>query len=169
MDSPTTPGVGKTARTGIIGTVVAAFAFFDGVFIGAPIAFLAAAFRASVVYVVATAVVIGLVIACCRWLDRRWDEWFAGNGKRIESSLEKMRTSNLMRHPVAWIQSGSDRSYAFAAAVANPILVAGLARFIGGGRVGERRIVLGAIAYAVPYVAMWTLVGFAAGQALRAV
>jgi hypothetical protein len=168
MDSSTS-GVGKAARTGIVGTVVAAVAFFDGVFIGAPIAVFAAAFSASIVYVVATAVVIGLVIACCRWLDRRWDDWCAGNGKRIESALERMRTSNLMRHPVAWIQSGSDRSYAFAAAVANPILVAGLARFIGGGPVGDRRIVLGAIAYAVPYVAMWTLVGFAVGQALRAV
>jgi hypothetical protein len=168
MDSSTS-GVGKAAKTGIAGTVVAAVAFFDGVFIGAPIAVLAAAFSASLVYVVATAVVIGLVIACCRWLDRRWDDWFAGNGKRIETALERMRTSNLMRHPMAWIQSGSDRSYAFAAAVANPILVAGLARFIGGGRVGDRRIVLGAIAYAVPYVAMWSLVGFAVGQALRAV
>jgi hypothetical protein len=168
MDSSTS-GVGKAARTGIVGTVVAAVAFFDGVFIGAPIAVFAAAFSASIVYLVATAVVIGLVIACCRWLDRRWDDWFAGNGKRIENALERMRTSNLMRHPVAWIQSGSDRSYAFAAAVANPILVAGLARFIGGGRVGDRRIVLGAIAYAVPYVAMWSLVGFAVGQALRAV
>ena len=168
MDS-STPGVGKAARTGIVGTVVAAVAFFDGVFIGAPIAVFAAAFSASIVYVVATAVVIGLVIACCRWLDRRWDDWFAGNGKRIENALERMRTSNLMQHPVAWIQNGSDRSYAFAAAVANPILVAGLARFIGGGRVGDRRIVLGAIAYAVPYVAMWSLVGFAVGQALGAV
>jgi hypothetical protein len=168
MDSSTS-GVGKAARTGIVGTVVAAVAFFDGVFIGAPIAVFAAAFSASLVYVVATAVVIGLVIACCRWLDRRWDDWFAGNGKRIETALERMRTSSLMRHPVAWIQSGSDRSYAFAAAVANPILVAGLARFIGGGRVGDRRIVLGAIAYAVPYVAMWSFVGFAVGQALRAV
>jgi hypothetical protein len=168
MDSSTS-GVGKAARTGIVGTVVAAVAFFDGVFIGAPIAVFSAAFSPSLVYVVATAVVIGLVILCCRWLDRRWDDWFAGNGKRIESALERMRTSNLMRHPVAWIQSGSDRSYAFAAAVANPILVAGLARFIGGGRVGDRRIVLGAIAYAVPYVAMWSLVGFAVGQTLRAV
>jgi hypothetical protein len=168
MDSSTS-GAGKAARTGIAGTVVAAVAFFDGVFIGAPIAVFAAAFRASIVYVVATAVVIGLVIACCRWLDRRWDDWFAGNGKRIETALERMRTSNLMRHPVAWIQSGSDRSYAFAAAVANPILVAGFARSIGGGPVADRRIVLGAIAYAVPYVAMWSLVGFAVGQALRAV
>jgi hypothetical protein len=168
MDSSTS-GVGKAAKTGIAGTVVAAVAFFDGVFIGAPIAVFAAAFSASIVYVVATAVVIGLVIACCRWLDRRWDDWFAGNGRRIETALERMRTSKLMRHPVAWIQSGSDRSYAFAAAVANPILVAAFARFIGGGRVGDRRIVLGAIAYAVPYVAMWSLVGFAVGQALRAV
>jgi hypothetical protein len=170
MDSPTsTPGVGKAGRTGIVGTVVAAFAFFDGVFLGAPIAIVAAAFGSLVAYVVTTAVVICLVVGCCRWIDRRWDEWFSGNGKRIETALEKMRTSNLMRHPVAWIQSGSDRSYAFAAAVANPILVAGLARFIGGGRVGDRRIVLGAIAYAIPYVAMWSLVGFAAGQAVRAV
>ena len=168
MDSSTS-GVGKAARSGIVGTVVAAVAFFDGVFIGAPIAVFAAAFSASLVYVVATAVVIGLVIACCRWLDRRWDDWFAGNGKRIETAFERMRTSNLMRHPVAWIQSGSDRSYAFAAAVANPILVAGVARFIGGRPVGDRRIVLGAIAYAVPYVAMWSLAGYAAGQAIRAV
>lgn len=168
MDSSTS-GVGNATRTGLVGTVVAAVAFFDGVFIGAPIAVFAAAFGTPIVYVVATVIVVGLVIACCRWLDRRWDDWFAGNGKRIETALERMRTSNLMRHPVAWIQSGSDRSYAFAAAVANPILVAGLARFIGGARIGDRRIVLGAIAYAVPYVAMWSLAGYAAGQAIRAV
>ena len=45
-----------------------------------------------------------------------------------------MRKSRLMQHPVAWIQRGSDRWYAFAAAVANPILIAALARFVGGGR-----------------------------------
>ena len=57
-----------------------------------------------------------------------------------------------MAHPVAWIQRGSDRWYALAAAVANPILIATLARFVGGERVGKRRIVLGAVAYALPYV-----------------
>ena len=62
-----------------------------------------------------------------------------------------------MQHPVAWIQRGSDRWYAFAAAVANPILIGALARFIGGKPIGERRILLGAVAYALPYVAMWTL------------
>lgn len=160
--------VAGAARSGIVGTIVAAVAFFDGVFIGAPIALLAAWFRPSLVYVLATVVVVLLVIGCCRWVDRRWDDWFSGNGTRIEKRLETMRASRLMAHPVAWIQRGSDRWYALAAAVANPILVATLARFVGGKPIGERRIVLGAVAYALPYVAMWTIVGFAFGETIRA-
>jgi hypothetical protein len=151
-----------------MGTVVAALAFFDGVFIGTPIALLAATFRPSLVYVVATSAVVLIVIGCCRWIDRRWDTWFSGNGTRIAAKLETMRASRLLAHPVAWLQRGSDRWYAFAAAVANPILVATLARFIAGAPVGERRVVLGAVAYAVPYVAMWSIVGFALGGAFRA-
>ena len=53
--------------------------------------------------------------------------------------------------------------------MANPILIAALARFIGGKPIGRRRILLGAVAYAIPYVAMWTIVGFALGSTLRAV
>jgi hypothetical protein len=162
-----TERVGSAARSSAIGTGVGAFAFFDGVFLGLPIAVLAASFRPLIVYPVGTVVVILLVIACSSWVDRRWDDWFAGHGKRIERRLETMRASSLMRHPVAWIQNGSDRWYAFAAAVANPILIAALARFIGGKPIGERRILLGAVAYAIPYVAMWTIVGYALGGTLR--
>jgi hypothetical protein len=155
------------ARTGVVGTLVAAFAFFDGVFLGAPIALLAAAFRPSLVYVGATVAVILLAIGCCNWVDRRWEDWFSGNGKRIEGSLERMRASRLMSHPVAWIQRGSDRWYAFAAAVANPILIAALARLVAGRPIGERRILLGSVAYAIPYVAMWSIVGVTLGETLR--
>jgi hypothetical protein len=162
-----TERVGSAARSSAIGTCVGAFAFFDGVFFGLPIAVLAASFRPLIVYPVATVVVILLVIACCSWVDRRWDDWFAGQGKRIETRLEVMRGSRLMRHPVAWIENGSDRWYAFAAAVANPILIAALARFIGGKQIGERRILLGAVAYAIPYAAMWVIVGYALGGTLR--
>ena len=137
MAAPSTHRGAGAARTGIAGTIVAAVAFFDGVFIGAPIAVLAASFRPLLVYIVATLVVIVLVIGCCRWVDRRWDDWFSGNGTRIEKRLEKMRESRLMAHPVAWIQRGSDRWYALAAAVANPILVATFARFVGGEPVGR--------------------------------
>ena len=159
----------SAARTGLVGTVVAAFAFFDSVLLGVPIALLAASFRPSLVYAGATVAVALLVIGSCRWLDRHWDDWFSGNGARIEHRLESMRASRLLAHPIAWLQRGSDRSYAFAAAVANPILVAALSRFIGGTAVGERRVVLGAVAYAIPYVAMWSIVGYAVGKSLDAV
>src|SRR5512133_691653 len=159
-----TQGVRSAARTGVVGTVVGAVAFFDGVFIGAPIALLSAASLSPLlVYAVATGAVILLVIACCRWVD-----WFSGNSKRVEGRLESMRRSRLMRHPVAWIQRGSDRWYALAAAVANPILIGALARLVGGRPIGHRRILLGAVAYAIPYCAMWTIVGFALGDTVRA-
>lgn len=169
MTSPSsTQRAAGAARTGVIGAVVGAFAFFDGVFVGAPIAVLAASFTPLLVYVVATLVVVLLVIGCCSWVDRRWDDWFSGNGKRIETRLDGMRASRLMKHPVAWIERGSDRWYAFAAAVANPILVGALARLVGGKPIGRHRIVLGAVAYAIPYVAMWSIIGFALGRALQA-
>lgn len=158
----------SAARSGLMSTVVAAFAFFDSVFIGTPIALLAAAFKLSVVYVVATGAVVVLVIGSCHWIDRSWEAWFSGNETRIAARLETMRASRLLARPVGWIQHGSDRWYAFAAAVANPILVAALARFIGGAPVGERRVLLGAVAYALPYVAMWSVVGVALGGAVRA-
>jgi hypothetical protein len=47
-------------------------------------------------------------------------------------------------------------------------LIAALARFIGDKPIGKRRILLGAVAYAIPYVAMWTVVGFALGGTFRA-
>ena len=156
-------------RTGVIGTIVAAVAFFDGVFLGAPIALLAASFRPLIVFVAAAIAVVFLTIACCSWVDRRWEDWFSGNASRIGKRLEAMRASRLMKHPVGWIERGSDGRYALAAAVANPILVLALARSIGGKPIGERRVVLGSVAYAIPYVAIWSLVGLALGGAIRTV
>jgi hypothetical protein len=167
--STSTHRFGRAARTGVIGTVVAAFAFFDGAFVGAPVALLAASYKPLLVFGVATVAVVLLVIACCGWIDRRWDDWFSGNGSRLERRLESMRASRLMRHPVAWIQRGSDGWYACAAALANPILVGTFARLGAGKPIGERRILLGSVAYAVPYVAMWSLVGLTLGDAIRAV
>jgi hypothetical protein len=163
-----TRSVDSAARSGVAGTVVVAIAFFDGVFLGAPIALLSASLEPSLVFVTATVSVVFLVIGCCSWVDRRWDDWFSGNGNRIETRLETMRASRLMRHPVAWIQGGTDRRYALAAALANPILVAAFARSLTGEPIGERRILLGAVAYAVPYVAIWSILGFALGEAVRA-
>lgn len=149
-----------------MGTVVAGVGFFDGAFVGLPVALLAASLRPVIAYPVTVAAVFALAFVCCTWLDRRWDDWLAGHGKRLEKRLGAMRSSRLMRRPVAWIEGGSDRRYALAAAVVNPILVVGLARTISGQPVGRRRILLGAIAYAVPYAGMWTLVGLALREAM---
>ena len=156
-------------RSGIVGTVVVAVAFFDGVFVGAPVAILMAALGSILVYAAATTAVACVVIVCCVWLDRRWDDWLSGTGTRMETALEKMRANRLMRRPMAWIREGTDRRYALAAAVANPILVAAFTRSLTNEPVGERRILAGAVAYAVPYVAMWSIVGLALGAAGRAV
>ena len=167
VESPDPAPLASATRSGIVGTLVVAVAFFDGVVIGAPVALLMAAVGSVLVFAAAATAVACLVIVCCAWLDRRWDDWLSGNGTRMETALEKMRTNRLMRRPLGWIGEGTDRRYALAAAVANPILVAALARFIAGEPVGERRVLLGAVAYAVPYVAMWSIVGFALGGAVR--
>jgi hypothetical protein len=156
------------ARTGLVGTIVAAVAFFDAVFVGAPIAVLTVSLRPLPVFVGAAVAVSILCIACCGWVNRRWDQWSAGNGSRLTKRLEAMQGSRLMRRPVAWIERGSDRAYALAAAVGNPILVATFARLVGGTPVSERRILLGSVAYAIPYAAMWCVFGLLLGGALRA-
>ena len=166
MPRTSTHRVGSAARTGVVGTLVAGVAFFDGVFVGVPVAVLAATLRPALVYPLAALAVFTLGVGCCTWLDRRWDDWLSGHGRRMEKRLESMRGSRLMRSPVAWIEGTSDRRYALAAAVVNPILVVGLARTISEQPVSRRRIVLGALAYAVPYVGMWTLVGLALGDAV---
>ena len=132
---------GGAVRTGVIGTLVAAFAFFDGVVLGAPVALLAASFSPLIVYVVATTAAILLVIACCSWVDRRWEGWLLGGQPRRQAAR-----SNASEPPDE-ASRGVDRArldlgYAFAAAVANPILVLASARSMSGKPVGERRILL---------------------------
>jgi hypothetical protein len=164
-----TRSAGSRAGSGVVGTAVVAIAFFDAVFLGAPIALLAASFEPPRIFVAATVAVVLLVVGCCTWLDRQWDEWVTGNGGRFETRFDAMRASRLLRHPARWIERGSDRQYALAAALANPILVTAFARSLTGKPIGRRRIMLGAVAYAVPYVAMWSILGFLLGEAVRAV
>ena len=157
----------STARSSFVGMIVAGVAFFDAIFLGTPIALLAASLGPVVVFVGAAIAVTFLSIACCRWVDRRWDQWSAGNGGRLGKRMESMRGSRLMRRPVAWIERGSDRAYALAAAVGNPILVATFARLLAGTPVSDRRILLSSVAYAIPYAAMWCVFGLVLGGAVR--
>ena len=79
-----------------------------------------------------------------------------------------MRKSRVMKHPVAWITRGSDWWYALATAIVNPIIVVAAARTIGGQPISERRIMIASVAYAIPMAAIFTIAGYAVGDALRA-
>ena len=87
--SGSAPRVGSTARAGVIGAIVAAFAVFDGVFLGMPIAVLAGSLQNLSVFVPAAVAVCCISIICSRWVNRRWDDWFSGNGKRIGKRMRR--------------------------------------------------------------------------------
>ncbi len=87
---------------------------------------------------------------------------------RFEKRLAKMRKSRLMRHPVRWITDGSGVLFALAAALLNAVIVVALARLIGGEPVGERRIFMAALGYAVFFAGIMSLIGFVGEEAIRA-
>ena len=164
-----TSGVTDKVRTGAVGSVIAGYALFDVIPIAVIVVALTAWFERPLVLFLITAVALVVInVACCRWVQRHWDGWIAGNGKRVEAKLQTMRASRVMKHPVAWITRGSDWWYAVATAIVNPIIVIAAARTIGGQSIGERRIVIACVAYAVPMALVFTLTGYAVGEALRA-
>lgn len=163
-----TSGVADKVRTATVGSVIAGYALFDVIPIAVIVVVLTAWFERPLVLFLITAVALVVInVACCRWVQRHWDTWIAGNGSRIEAKLQTMRASRVMKHPVAWITRGSDWWYALATAIVNPIIVVVAARTIGGQSITERRIVIACVAYAVPMALVFTLTGYAVGEALR--
>jgi hypothetical protein len=86
--------------------------------------------RPLILFVITAVALVVINIACCNWLQRHWEAWIAGNGKRIEQKLDMMRRSRLMKHPVVWIARGSDWWFALATAIVNPIIVVAGARLV---------------------------------------
>jgi hypothetical protein len=156
------------ARTGAIGTLVAAYAFFDVIPIAIVVVALTAWFERPLILGVVVAIALFVInVACCRWLQHHWEAWIAGNGKKIEERLDKMRKGRVMKHPVAWIARGSDWWFALATAIVNPIIVVAAARLVGGQQISERRIVIASLAYAIPMAVVFTVTGYALGEAIR--
>jgi hypothetical protein len=93
-------GAANKVRTGTMGTVVAGYALFDVIPIAVIVVGLTAWFERPQILVVVTAVALIVInVACCRWLQRHWDGWIAGNCKRIDAKLEKMCKGSMMKHP----------------------------------------------------------------------
>jgi hypothetical protein len=168
-DEPRAPArSGLTGRSALIGIIVAAYAIFD---FDDPVmlAVLAAAvfLNPLVVFVGAVLLILAFNLWACHWIDRQWDGWMAGErGHKIQAKLSKLRTGRFLRHPVRWVTSGSSFLFAFAATLLNPALVTVVARLLGGQRVGDRRILVASLTYAILSSLVFTAIGFGIGQAV---
>jgi hypothetical protein len=158
-----------TVRTTAMGTLVAIYGMFDTLLMGVPIVLLAAWLDPLAVFLVAGTGVTAADGLCCTWIDREWDRWFAGSGRRIEPRLQHLRSSRLLRHPVAWIEDGSDRRFALGAAITNAIIATVIFRLLTGRPAGPRRILLASLAYGAFFTGLYAFVGFVLGRALHAV
>lgn len=151
----------------LIGGAISAYALFDAYVVGPVVIELSAWLDPFVVFAVAAAALTLLNVACCSWLERRGHGPRADRPNRIEARLERLGSSRLMRRPVGWITDGSAAWFALAAVTVNAIVVVGVARFVGGRRVGRRRILLASAAYSISFAAFFVAVGFGAGGAIR--
>jgi hypothetical protein len=71
-----------TGRDKLIGTIVAAYAIFD---FDDPVWLAAIFLNPLFVFVGAVALVLAFNLWACRWIDRAWDAWIAGErGQKIE-------------------------------------------------------------------------------------
>jgi hypothetical protein len=136
---------------------------------GLPVLGLAARLNPLTVFAAAAFVLTLVNIACCAWLQRRWEVWIAGNARQLEARLAKTRSGRVMRRPVAWITRGSDGWFALAAVLVGAVIVVALARFTGGEPISKRRIRLASIGYSIFFAAVYSAIGFAVGDAIRAV
>ncbi|HMK11945.1 MAG TPA: hypothetical protein VK461_10215 [Acidimicrobiales bacterium] len=154
--------------TAIIGGVIAFYAVFDALTVGLPILVLAARYSSLTVFAIAAVAVFALNVACCTWVDDNWGAWMAGSGARLESKLERVRTSKRLSKPVGWIRSGSAVTYALAAGVMNAILVVATARVVTGRAVGAARLRTASLSYALLFAGVFSACGYALGRVIRA-
>jgi hypothetical protein len=162
-----TPTTHSPVRSGAMGTFVAAW-FLSDALVVLGVILLAAWLNPLLVFIVAAVVLTVINLVCCNWIDRDWDGWMARYGKRVEKKLEKMRKGRIMRHPVGWITGGSEALFGLAAALTNAITAVAFARLIGGQKVGERRTFVAAASFGVFCAGLGSLIGFAAGDVIRA-
>ena len=129
---------------------------------------LAAWLPALIVFAVAAVVLTFINGAHCRSVERQWDASIAGNAKRMEATLAKRRKSRLMHHPVALITRGSDAWFTLAAILMNPVIVIALARVSAASRSIRARSAWPRPATQSSSAAVFSAIGFAAGDAISA-
>jgi len=151
-----------TGHIALVGSAITAYAVLDAYTLGV-VAFLLAAYtNALVVFFLVLAIQLVLNLAAGSWIDRNWEAWSAaGIGKRFEAKIQKAREGRTGTRIVGLIERGSDLAFAIAAAIANAVVVDGLARVLTGKPLGRQRIVATALGYSVFFAAIFSLLGWA--------
>jgi hypothetical protein len=162
--SSETPGQ-PAAQRAAAGTAIALYWLVDAYVIGIPTMVLAAWLNALVVFAVVAVVVVAINIWACGWIDHEWDRWAGG---KVEAKLEKVRSKGVGKKVSGWIARGSDGWFVLAAAITCAITAVGLARVAGGEPVGRHRVLLSAFGYGIFFAGLFSLIGWLAGDAIRA-
>jgi len=164
-DSSPLPAGHTTARRTAAGTAIGIYWLVDAYVIGLPTLILAAWLNALIVFAVVAVVVIAINLWAGGWINREWDNWAGG---KVEAKLRKVRSKGVGKKVSGWIGRGSDAWFMVAAALTCAITTVGLARIAGGKPLGRHRIVLAALSYGLFFAGLFSLIGWVAGDAIRA-
>lgn len=151
----------------VIGTAVAAYAFFDDLLLGPILVAGAVWFPWYLTLGPAAGLFTFINVACCSWVQQSWDSWIHGQGAKLEARLEKRRRSRLLRHPVGWITRDSDVWVTIAAGLIGTVIVVAVVRLLGGNPVGRRRVMFASLTYSVGFAATYTGVGVGIDDLVR--
>ena len=154
---------------GVIGAAVGVYAFLDDLLLGPILVGLTVWIPWYLTFSVAAGALTVVNIACCNWMQRRWDSWIRGYGAKLERRLDKLRRGRLLRYPVSWITRDSDVWLTIAAGLIGTVIVVAVTRLAGSRPVGQRRVLFASIAYSVGFAATYTGVGVGIGDLVRAV
>jgi hypothetical protein len=154
---------------GAIGALVAVYAFLDDLLLGPILVAVTVWVPWYLVFGVAAGALTLTNIACCNWMQRRWDDWIHGYGAKLEARLEKLRRSRFLKHPLRWIASDSVVLITIAAGLIGTVIVVAVIRLAGGKTIGQRRILFGSVAYSVGFAATYTGAGVVIEHLVRVI
>ena len=152
---------------GVIAAAVGIYAFLDDLLLGPVLVAAAVLFPWYLVLAAAAGLFTFINIACCNWLQRRWDRWTHCHGARLEARVEKFERGRLTRYPIRWIRRDSDVWVTIAAGFIGTVIVVGVIRLLRGPPVRHRRLIYASVAYSAGFAATYTGVGVGIGDLLR--
>jgi hypothetical protein len=144
---------------GAIGALVGLYAFLDDLLLGPILVAVTVWVPWYLVFGIAAGVLTFVNIACCAWMQRRWDDWILGYGAKLETRLEKLRRGRVLKHPLGWISRDSTVLLIIAAGLIGTVIVVAVTRLAGRPPISRRQILLASLAYSVGFAATYTGVG----------